>query len=82
MKQWSKPWVTRAIPKSTYDKINYIQISENKDILQNTTVTPKINILNLFKMFIFGVTVVLYFVKILSGSRKYILLSFNQSIVA
>ena len=39
-----------------------------------TTVTPKINILIInqliIKMFIFGVTVVLYFVKILSGSRN------------
>ena len=33
MKQLSKPWVTRAIPKSTYDEIDYIQIPENKDIL-------------------------------------------------
>ena len=30
MKKWSKPWLTRAIPKSTFVEINYIQIPKNK----------------------------------------------------
>ena len=46
-----------------------IRLVEN-GLKYKTTVTPKIHIL-IIKMFIFGVTVVLYFVKILSGSRNF-----------